>query len=108
MEGHGQVTFKFTNKCSFPVWPAIAPSAGFPMVADGGFFLQCDKNRTKEVEIPSNWCGRFWGRTGCQSTSKSACSCQTGDCEGKKACNGTIGIPPATLVEVPEGFSLPC
>ncbi|WOK92501.1 thaumatin-like protein [Canna indica] len=94
------VTFHLNNKCPFPVWPAAAPNADHPVIADGGFLLL--PNQTRRVHAPPTWNGRFWGRTGCNfSTSSSqSVACQTGDCQGLLSCNGSIGKPPATLVEV--------
>jgi hypothetical protein len=44
---------------------------------------------------------RFWARTGCNFTaSNNNAACLTGDCEGQLACKGSIGSPPATLLEV--------
>ncbi|XP_042455308.1 thaumatin-like protein [Zingiber officinale] len=94
--GQASVAFRFHNKCPFPVWPAAAPNAGHPVIAAGGFLLL--PNRTRRVRSPPTWNGRFWARTGCDFSSSRAC--QTGDCQGRLACNGTIGTPPATLVEV--------
>jgi len=92
------VTFHVTNKCPFSIWPAIAPNAGHPMIADGGFLLHC--GRTQQVQLPATWNGRFWARTGCKCTPTSQCACETGDCRGLLSCNGSIGLPPATLVQV--------
>ncbi|KAF7055462.1 hypothetical protein CFC21_062985 [Triticum aestivum] len=88
------VTFHVTNKCPFPVWPAVAPNAGHPVLAAGGFFLP--PGQSKRVGAPATWNGRFWGRTGCNFPGT---GCLTGDCEGRLACNGSVGAPPATLVE---------
>ena len=93
-------TFHIANKCPFPIWPAITPNAGHPVVADGGFFLT--SGQVKRVQTPATWNGRFWARTGCNFASNSKHSCQTGDCQGLLSCNGSIGLPPATLVEVPS------
>ncbi|EHA8586775.1 thaumatin-like protein [Cocos nucifera] len=92
------VTFHITNKCPFPIWPAAAPNAGHPVIGDGGFLLP--PGQTKRVQAPPTWNGRFWARTGCNFNSTSKPVCQTGDCESLLSCNGTIGMPPATLVEV--------
>ena len=77
VEGH-MVTFHITNECSYPIWPAIAPNAGHPVIADGGFLPHSDL--TKLVQVPAAWNGRFWGRTGCNFTSTSNPACKTGDC----------------------------
>ncbi|XP_062205675.1 thaumatin-like protein [Phragmites australis] len=101
------IIFHVANKCPFPVWPASAPNTGHPVLADGGFFLPPGK--TKRVAAPATWNGRFWARTGCNFTTgdgaygngkPKGAACLTGDCEGRLACNGSIGAPPATLIEV--------
>ncbi|KAL5225621.1 hypothetical protein ABZP36_012260 [Zizania latifolia] len=98
------VTFRVVNKCPFPVWPAAAPNSGHPVLADGGFYLPTGQSR--HVKAPPTWNGRFWGRTGCNFSTindrggGASAACLTGDCEGRLACNGSIGAPPATLVEV--------
>ncbi|TVU31034.1 hypothetical protein EJB05_22699 [Eragrostis curvula] len=93
------IVFHVANRCPFPVWPATAPNTGHPVLADGGFFLPPGK--AKRVAAPATWNGRFWARTGCNFTANNANgACLTGDCEGRLACNGSIGLPPATLVEV--------
>ncbi|XP_010272178.1 PREDICTED: thaumatin-like protein [Nelumbo nucifera] len=100
LSGHaGQAcTFLIHNKCPFPIWPATASNAGHPVIADGGFYLP--SGQTRRVTAPDTWNGRIWARTGCNFASSSKPACQTGDCEGRLACSGSIGLPPATLVEV--------
>ncbi|KAJ4796443.1 hypothetical protein LUZ62_047689 [Rhynchospora pubera] len=90
-------TFLVRNKCSFPVWPAIAPNSGHPVLADGGFLLE--PGQVKQVKAAPKWNGRFWGRTGCNFECAKP-GCLTGDCQGLLSCNGSIGVPPATLFEV--------
>ncbi|KAL5722478.1 hypothetical protein ACHQM5_005994 [Ranunculus cassubicifolius] len=93
------VTFYISNKCPFPIWPATTANTGQPVIANGGFFLP--SGQTKRVLAPYSWSGRFWARTGCNfNSSNSKSACETGDCEGKLACDGSIGIPPVTLVQV--------
>ncbi|OWM71608.1 hypothetical protein CDL15_Pgr005795 [Punica granatum] len=93
-----QVTFYVHNKCPFPIWPATAPNTGNPVIADGGFYLP--SSRTKRISAPPGWSGRIWARTGCNFNSNWKPACETGDCDGQLACNGHIGTPPATLVQV--------
>ncbi|GAA0150620.1 hypothetical protein LIER_37147 [Lithospermum erythrorhizon] len=91
-------TFYVHNKCSFPIWPATASNQGHPVIANGGFYLPSGKLHT--VKAPGDWGGRFWARTGCNFNSIHKPGCETGDCGGGRLeCNGTIGLPPATLVE---------
>jgi hypothetical protein len=95
------IVFHVANRCPFPVWPATAPNTGHPVLAGGGFLVPPGKSR--RVVAPATWNGRFWARTGCNFTAKAAgagAACLTGDCEGRLACNGSVGTPPATLVEV--------
>ncbi|CAN6288223.1 unnamed protein product [Urochloa humidicola] len=96
----GVVVFHVANRCPFPVWPASAPNTGHPVLAGGGFLVPPGKSR--RVAAPATWNGRFWARTGCNFTANGigAAGCLTGDCEGRLACNGSVGAPPATLVEV--------
>ena len=94
-----QVAFYVHNKCPFPIWPATAPNNGQPIIADGGFYLP--SGQTRHIEAPWTWSGRIWARTGCNfCTNNWKPACETGDCDGRLACNGLIGTPPATLVEI--------
>ncbi|XP_057786109.1 thaumatin-like protein [Salvia miltiorrhiza] len=100
--GHVQLTsactFYVSNKCPFPIWPATAPNQGHPVLADGGFLLP--PGRTHRFQSPGDWSGRIWARTGCNfDASNHLPACETGDCAGKLECGGSIGLPPATLVE---------
>ncbi|PUZ39053.1 hypothetical protein GQ55_9G250500 [Panicum hallii var. hallii] len=96
------IVFHVANRCPFPVWPASAPNTGHPVLAGGGFLVP--QGKSKRVVAPATWNGRFWARTGCNFTANggvgAAAACLTGDCEGRLACNGSVGAPPATLVEV--------
>ncbi|CAN6293597.1 unnamed protein product [Urochloa humidicola] len=94
------IVFHVANRCPFPVWPASAPNTGHPVLAGGGFLVPPGKSR--RVVAPASWNGRFWARTGCNFTANGmgTAACLTGDCEGRLACNGSVGAPPATLVEV--------
>lgn len=99
LAGGHQVTFYVHNKCSFPIWPATAPNTGHSVIADGGFYLP--PGLTQCIDAPWTWNGRIWARTGCNFESNSWNSaCETGDCDGRLACNGLIGTPPVTLIEV--------
>ncbi|KAH6774488.1 Pathogenesis-related thaumatin superfamily protein [Perilla frutescens var. frutescens] len=91
-------TFYVSNKCPFPIWPATASNQGHAVVASGGFYLP--PGRTRKFQAPGDWSGRIWARTGCNfDDTNHKPACETGDCDGKLACNGSIGLPPATLVE---------
>nr|AFK33451.1 unknown [Lotus japonicus] len=96
VEAH-QVTFYIHNKCPFPIWPATSPNSGQPVIAEGGFYLA--SGQTQRVVAPWTWSGRIWARTGCNFASNWKPACETGDCDGRLACNGLIGTPPVTLVE---------
>ncbi|KAJ0099244.1 hypothetical protein Patl1_22066 [Pistacia atlantica] len=116
------VTFYVHNKCPFPIWPATASNTGQPVIADGGFYLA--SGDTRIIEAPWSWSGRIWGRTGCNFAYNWKPACETGDCDGRLQCNGLIGTPPATLVEITlqadkgkpnfydvslvDGYNLPC
>ncbi|KAH1038569.1 hypothetical protein J1N35_040312 [Gossypium stocksii] len=92
------VTFYVHNKCPFPIWPGTAANAGHPVIAGGGFYLPTGE--TRRIEAPWTWCGRIWARTGCNFNSNWQPACETGDCDGRLQCDGLIGTPPATLVQI--------
>ncbi|KAE9456948.1 hypothetical protein C3L33_11156, partial [Rhododendron williamsianum] len=97
-------TFNLLNNCDHPVWPVIG-STGSSQLPTSGFVLQT--GQSKIINAPSNWSGRFWGRTGCaQHQSTGEFSCITGDCgTGKLECAGFDTLPPSTLVEFAlDGF----
>ncbi|KAL9233790.1 hypothetical protein vseg_008740 [Gypsophila vaccaria] len=93
-----------TNKCHFPIWPATASNTGHSVIANGGFYLA--PAQTTVIHAPWDWSGRVWARTGCNfnptsnHTQNWQLACLTGDCDGRLECNGLIGTPPATLVEI--------
>ncbi|KAJ7541405.1 hypothetical protein O6H91_10G058200 [Diphasiastrum complanatum] len=91
-------TFTIVNGCSYQVWPAILPTVGSPMLANGGFALAA--GQSSSLTVPFGWSGRMWARTGCQFDSGGQGSCLTGDCGNKLQCNGIGGEPPASLVEI--------
>lgn len=91
-------TFFVINKCPFPIWPATAPNQGYPVIANGGFYLPSGKIR--KFRAPGDWSGRIWARTGCNfDDSDHKPACETGDCDGQLECGGKIGLPPVTLVQ---------
>ncbi|XP_048327877.2 pathogenesis-related thaumatin-like protein 3.5 [Ziziphus jujuba] len=92
------VTFHIQNKCPFSIWPATAPNNGHPVIANGGFYLP--RGQTKRVIAPWTWNGRIWARTGCNFRSNWNSACETGDCDGRLECEGLIGKPPVTLIQV--------
>ncbi|XP_004233691.2 thaumatin-like protein [Solanum lycopersicum] len=89
-----------SNKCPFPIWPATAPNTGHPVLSNGGFYLP--SGGVRRIGAPGDWSGRIWARTGCNFNvpTNHKPACETGDCDGKLECEGTIGLPPATLVEM--------
>ncbi|WVZ19534.1 hypothetical protein V8G54_006856 [Vigna mungo] len=105
-EAH-QVALYVHDKCPFPIWPTTAPNNGQPVIEDGGFYLA--PGQTERVITPWTWNGRIWARTGCNIDSNWKPACETGDCDGRLACNGLIGTPSATLYDVSlvEGYNIP-
>ncbi|CAN1150408.1 Osmotin-like protein [Linum perenne] len=92
------LTLTLVNNCPFTVYPAIQPSAGFPILQNGGFPLQSLTHRSFPGPT-SLWSGRIWARTGCTQTGSTFC-CATGDCSNRLECNGLGGSTPATLVQL--------
>ncbi|KAK4780555.1 hypothetical protein SAY87_016661 [Trapa incisa] len=95
----GGLILTVVNNCPYPVWPAIQPNAGHPVLESGGFTLHSLTHRS--FPAPSaHWSGRIWARTGCSVNPKNQqFTCVTGDCGGRLECNGLGGKPPATLVQ---------
>ncbi|KAL8240382.1 hypothetical protein R6Q59_013737 [Mikania micrantha] len=88
-------TFTLVNKCSYTVWPGIL---GQPVLDTTGFELVNGKSRS--IQAPAGWSGRFWGRTGCNFDESGHGSCATADCgSGEIECHGGGATPPATLGE---------
>nr|XP_043607850.1 thaumatin-like protein 1 [Erigeron canadensis] len=99
LEGVLGATFTFVNKCSYTVWPGIL---GQPVLDTTGFELT--NGKTRSMQAPSGWSGRFWGRTGCNFDQSGHGSCTTADCgSGEIQCNGAGAAPPATLAEFTLG-----
>ncbi|KAL2932427.1 hypothetical protein RDABS01_023818 [Bienertia sinuspersici] len=110
--------FKLQNRCNTTLWPGIQAGAGHPQIMNGGLQLQAGKSI--DIEAPTGWSGRFWGRRNCSFDTQGRGSCLTGDCAGLLQCAGTGGVPPATLAEftldspmdfydisLVDGFNLP-
>ncbi|KAF7804392.1 thaumatin-like protein 1b [Senna tora] len=96
--GADAATITFNNKCSYTVWPGTLTGDQKPQLSKTGFELASGASTT--VNVPSPWSGRFWGRTGCSSSSGKF-TCATADCgSGQVACNGKGAVPPATLIEL--------
>ncbi|KAK3033951.1 hypothetical protein RJ639_034115 [Escallonia herrerae] len=86
------------NNCPYPIWPAIQPNAGHPVLERGGFALAPLTHRSFPAPA-QHWSGRLWGRTGCTTHANGRLSCATGDCGGLLECDGRGGAPPATLAQ---------
>ncbi|CAH8349838.1 unnamed protein product [Eruca vesicaria subsp. sativa] len=86
------------NKCEFTVWPGIqTTSADYPFNISG-FVLKNGESR--EINPPSTWKGRIWGRSRCLTNTTGSFSCQTGDCNsGEIECLGNAGTPSLTLAK---------
>ncbi|MCO5552856.1 hypothetical protein L7F22_006374 [Adiantum nelumboides] len=89
-------TMRMRNGCRYTVWPAVLTGSG-TAPSEGGFMLKAGQSTT--LELPRDWSGRLWGRTGCNFLSSGAGRCETGDCAGKLDCTGVGATPPATLIE---------
>ncbi|KAJ6755541.1 hypothetical protein OIU79_028032 [Salix purpurea] len=94
--GAQSVTFTFTNKCPYTVWPGTLTAAGRPQLSSTGFKLAT--GASSSLSAPATWSGRFWARTQCSTSGKFVCA--TADCaSGVIQCNGAGAIPPASLAE---------
>ncbi|KAJ4446052.1 hypothetical protein ANN_12738 [Periplaneta americana] len=84
------------NNLGYTVWIGILAHQGKQTLDNGGFTLYAGGRRN--VNMPDNWGGYFWARTGCNFDDSGHGRCATGDCGGKLHC--TAGhMPPASLAE---------
>lgn len=90
--------FTVKNSCAFTVWAGTLNGQPKYLLPEGGGF-QLDPGQSKTFTMPTEWGGRFWGRTGCQFDASGMGPCDTGDCGKKLQCAGAGGKPPATLAE---------
>ncbi|KAL9278162.1 putative Thaumatin family [Arabidopsis thaliana] len=92
------------NNCQESIWPGILGGGGQITPRNGGFHMGSGEETI--IDVPDKWSGRIWGRQGCTFNQNGKGSCQTGDCNGGSInCQGTGGVPPATVVEMTLGSS---
>lgn len=104
------------------MWPGIQTTSADHPFNISGFVLK--KGERREIDPPSTWKGRIWGRSRCSTNRTGSFSCQTGDCNsGEIECLGKAGTPSLTLanfyfnnshgqkdsyeVSVAQGYNLP-
>jgi hypothetical protein len=91
-------TLTLVNQTGQTIWPGMA---GNFIANGGGFELPAGGSTT--LNVPDNWSGRIWARTSCNFDASGTGSCETGDCGGLLACNGTSGAASATVAEFTLG-----
>uniref|UniRef100_A0A6N2MLZ2 Thaumatin-like protein n=1 Tax=Salix viminalis TaxID=40686 RepID=A0A6N2MLZ2_SALVM len=90
--GAQSVTFSFTNKCPYTVWPGTLTAAGRPQLSSTGFTLATGASFSLSA------LQHGLARTQCSTSGKFVCA--TADCaSGVIECNGAGAIPPASLAE---------
>ncbi|XP_031249752.1 thaumatin-like protein 1a [Pistacia vera] len=95
VSGAHLATVSIKNNCPYTIWPATLANSNRPQLSETGFELA--SGGTKTLDIPAQWAGRFWARTGCSGSF----TCATADCgSGQVQCNGKSGATPASLVEI--------
>uniref|UniRef100_A0A6N2MKC7 Thaumatin-like protein n=1 Tax=Salix viminalis TaxID=40686 RepID=A0A6N2MKC7_SALVM len=95
--GAQSVTFSFTNKCPYTVWPGALTNQASAL-SSTGFTLAA--GASSSLSAPATWAGRFWARTQCSTDASGKFVCATADCaSGVIECNGAGAIPPASLAE---------
>lgn len=96
--GADAAVFMLENRCNTTIWPGILAGAGKPQLMNGGLVL--NPGQTININAPTGWSGRLWGRTECSFDQSGRGYCATGDCgSGMEQCAGTGGAPPSTLAE---------
>ncbi|GJV10023.1 G-type lectin S-receptor-like serine/threonine-protein kinase [Tanacetum coccineum] len=93
--GASGTTVTIVNDCGFPVWPGISST---PVLNVTGFELA--KGTRQSFDVPGNWTGSIWGRTGCTFNESGHGSCVTGDCGGEMECNGRNYTQPVTVAKI--------
>ncbi|GJW95296.1 G-type lectin S-receptor-like serine/threonine-protein kinase [Tanacetum coccineum] len=89
-------TITVVNDSGFAVWQGIS---GNPYVNISGFKLP--QGTSRAFQVPENWSGRIWGRTGCRFNKSGGWSCATGDCgTGEVECKGRNYTQPVTVAEL--------
>jgi hypothetical protein len=91
------VTFTFVNNSGQTIWVGALGNFGRATPNGGGWALANGASTT--LNLPGDWGGRFWGRTGCSFDGAGHGHCDTGDCGGRLACGGLGGATPASLAE---------
>ncbi|KAJ0093163.1 hypothetical protein Patl1_27071 [Pistacia atlantica] len=95
VSGAHLATVSIKNNCPYTIWPATLANSNRPQLSETGFELA--SGGTKTLDIPAQWAGRLWARTGCSGSF----TCATADCgSGQVQCNGKSGATPASLVEI--------
>ncbi|XP_047319237.1 osmotin-like protein [Impatiens glandulifera] len=92
------LTITIVNNCPYTIWPAIQPTAGYPILDHTGFQLE----KLTHFSFPApqtQWSGRIWARTGCIE-SLDRFTCATGDCGGHLECVLMGGATPTTLAQI--------
>jgi hypothetical protein len=95
----GYRRMSFVNHLQQKVWLAATPDQKHPLAATGWVL---PVGGSVSVNVPDQWGGRFWGRTGCVFDGAGRGHCETGDCAGGFQCTGS-GAVPATLAEYALG-----
>lgn len=95
--GAEAATFTLQNGCRNTIWPGIQPGSGKSQLMNGG--LRLKPGESVNIQAPTGWSGRFWGRRGCSFDNTGRGTCVTGDCGGVLECAGAGGAPPASLAE---------
>jgi hypothetical protein len=85
---------KIVNGCPFTVWIGTLNNPNKQLPANGGFRL--NEWEARSLDVPNEWAGRVWARTGCDANGR----CETGDCGGRIECGGNGGTPPVSLAEI--------
>ena len=69
------IELKVESQCPYPIWLATLPNYGISDLADG--IVMLNSGSSYPYMIPNiGWAGRFWPKTGCDSTGY---NCEFGD-----------------------------
>jgi len=85
---------KIINRCDKNIWVSILSQSH----SDTNQTIQLNSDTLAEINVPNNWIGKIWGRTGCVIGSDNLLQCESGDCQGQLLCQ-KLGNAPVSYAE---------
>lgn len=92
-----------TNSCPYTVWPAMPPPTDNETIP-GPTGWEASAGSSRTVQVPDDWIGTIWARTGCEfgasgSPDAPIGHCTTGDCRSGLLCATFNANAPASWAQ---------